>query len=538
MEEDQELLSLEQLLPTVHVDPSVLRHVRTLFYSSTKNHQHLANLSITQAQNPPALTITAMLPTSSVPTATNLVSSSFRPNTVETLPLVSNLSGTPPPPRRPTHNLSSLISLFPPSATCQSSPLLQIHLTLPNVRLRLTPPSPVSSSSVTLAQNSLTILLTTGQSSEAAGLLLTNRRETMRSGGRDVLQPAPFSASGDVAGVWVRGSDKATATLALHALAAAWWTRRNRRLPRYPISSQLPSGDWYERRARFIQFPISGGDPTIQTGVIAVRDDVGARYTADVTEGSSGATFIATDSLCHTLSGSHESLGNSNKDGRLGDGWKGGWVPALTESELREVRNPHASHHRENSRNGAFLGSGQARVLASKFGSHAKRHSVRLERPRRESSSPLRDHSDAQEDSGSISVDRIDFDEQTVRRKQSGDPVWLTERMRPLCFTRRDDITTTGSERRNELDNGRDKDGENKVENFGENITSQAHSHRIVYRDTGMLSDSGGELSSEDTEIDMEQMCRKYLNNGYLHEVRRHKERSLGDRRRRIGRED
>lgn len=538
MNEDHKLYSLEELLPTIHVDPSVLRHVRTLFYSSTRNHQHLANLSVTQTQDPPTLTITAMLPIASAINSTHpLLSPSFRPNTVLTLPLVSNLTGTPPPSRRPTHNLNSLIALFPPSATCQSSPLLQLHLTLPSVRHRLTVPSPISSSSVSLSQTSLTILLTTGQSSEIAGLLLTNRRGTAQSAGREVLQPAPFSASGDVAGVWVRGDDKATATLALHALAAAWWTRRNRRLPRNPNDVQFPSGDWYERRFRFLQFPTSGGNPTIQTGVIAIRDDMGVRYTADISDSCSPVTFVASGSTRRDASSdTSTTTGKQNIDDVLGDGWRGGWVPAVTERELQNARNARILHKGNRDDENA-VGASLGRESRPRRRTRSRHGSPTLSQPRPDSSSPLRHHSPQMEDSSSMSADKIDFGGRPDGRKYDGESLWLTERMRPLCFTRRDDIAEAGSKGCNDVQNNPRNDTRNGDDGGNEQMCNAAPV-RIIYRNVDILSDSDGELGNEDSEVDMEQLCRKYLHNGYHQEIRRHRVRPLGNRGRHLSNED
>lgn len=479
-----------------------------------------------------------MLPiASAINTAHPLLSPSFRPNTVLTLPLVSNLTGTPPPSRRPTHNLNSLIALFPPSATCQSSPLLQLHLTLPTVRHRLTVPSPISSSSVSLSQTSLTILLTTGQSSEIAGLLLTNRRATAQSAGREVLQPAPFSASGDVAGVWVRGDNKTTATLALHALAAAWWTRRNRRLPRDPNDIHLPSGDWYERRFRFLQFPTSGGDPTIQTGVIAVRDDTGVRYSADISESGSPVTFVANDSTRRDASSdTSTTTGKQNVDEALGNGWRGGWVPAVTERELQNARNARILRKgNRDDENG--VGASLRRESRSRRRSRARHGSPTINQPRPDSSPPLRQHPPQTDDSSSMSADTIDFRGRADRRKHDGESLWLTERMRPLCFTRRDEVAVAGSRGSNDAQNDPRNNIENSDDGGNEQICKSAPV-RIIYRNVDILSDSDGELGNEDTEVDMEQLCRKYLHNGYHQEIRRLRMRPLENRGRHLSNED
>lgn len=315
--------SLLQLLPSVEVKDAVLRHARTLFYSSSKHNEHLANLSICFQADAHSLVVNSLLPTtfaqdSSAPSSTSIV-----------IPLLSRLESSFPPIRRPTQITDSMYSLFPPSATCQASPPIQIHMSIPNVRLNLSEQTNLSSSSLVLVQNSIYILLTTGQMTETAGVLLSSRqtdsmRKSSDSRSKEFLEPATFDTAGDIAGVWVKSENPDAATLALYALAAAWWTHPNRRLNAVPLQSTA-TGDWYERRLWLIRFH-DAGRISMQSGSMSVCDDNGTHFVASLDNPSSTVQFEASAVSSKQL-----------KKSFAGEGWRSRWVASPTPNEVREA---------------------------------------------------------------------------------------------------------------------------------------------------------------------------------------------------------
>lgn len=508
--EHASLPSLHDLLPIVHVDSAALRHIRTLFYSATKSHEHLANLSTSEQRGaPPSITITTLLPTISVPPSntplnTPLSTPLLTSTEARTIPLFSNLSHQSPPSRRPTNSISSLLTLFPPLATCQTSPPLQLHVTLPKVRHRLSNQTDIAKSAITLAQNSLAILLSTGQSSETAGLLLTSRPKSRSTSSSETLHPASFNASGDVAGVWVCGSDANTATLALHALAAAWWTRRNRRLSRLrrqcATSPQAP--EWYERRIWLVHFR-EAGRVFVQSGVIAVRNDVGLRYVATLCDASHPAHFEQVDSASSRVS-----------EGMLGHGWRGGWVPSS--SLHTPVGNVQPNESSSLSGAAQKNGNGQSHSVDSRQQRIINQH---VGGRRRRSC----DQDAASSAHGGRATDNDQEQESADEDEDEDEDDLLTARMRTLNFHGRDSLMA---------------DGENVVreserDRFEGNTTFRAatpnKSPTGTQRKSTFIQQVGALLGSESdgeecagSELSMEELCNKYLNSGYREQVLRY----------------
>lgn len=488
------LPGLADLLPVVHVDATIIRHVRTLFYSSTRDHEHLANLSITLSDDSLKITVIALLPT--VPLASSNIHSSSLPSSSTaspssfTVPLLSNLTDKPLQARRPSHVVSSLLSLFPPSATCQASPSLKVHVTLPHVRYSLSDQSDLLSSVIKLAQNSMTILLTTGQCNESAGLLLSPRkgRATKLSGARKVetLTPVSFSAAGNTAGVWVRGDDTKTATLALHALAAAWWTRRNYRLTLVPTKTQI-SGEWYERRVWLLRF-LDGGRVTVQNGTISVCDDPGSSYVASFSDSTTVAHFQI-----------DKNRQAPSQPSSLGEGWHDGWVAASTNQEIQEAQKRRRK---------------PPEVLLRSNGGRSR--SVEADIAKSSSRLSKMNHSLPSDHEGSFS-DQIRDSE---RQSTTVDDGLLTARMQELTFRRHDDNIRSPTTTATSGDRTRDVSSDKNPENTPRDTPEKRTPHIIDAQVLSESEDSNCDLSSPEG-LNMEALCRKYLECSYGDQINR-----------------
>lgn len=485
------LPALHELLPAVKVDGAVLQHIRTLLYSSTRDHEHVANVSIYHSGDSKNIKICSLLPTAPQPgigrIANDPSASSDGSSVSLDTPLLSRLTSKPPPVRRPTHSVSSLLSLFPPSATCQASPPLQIHVTFPNVRLSLSQAIDLRSSSVTLVSNSLYILLTTGQTSEKAGLMLTSQSKHLSRKSAETLEPAQFSASGRIAGVWVQGNHPKVATLALHALAAAWWTRRNHRVNPKPVAKNL-SGAWYERRVWLVRF-LTDSSVTIQNGIISVCDDAGTHYIASLLDSDSEVQFETTVS---------EEAGHQS--GTVGSNWQSGWVIAPTPRETREAE----MRLRERSRSSRVA---SASSQSSDAHSSSRVHlSTSKRKENRNLSGKKRDQS------SNRSVDTRD-NESTI------DDDLLNMRMQAPSFRRCDEIVSLHSQRHTTFDKGAAQETNRKPP------VNQQPGRVLSVDDRRRTLDFDGDSESELGETDesfMENLCKKYLHGNYADETKKH----------------
>lgn len=515
------LPALQELLPLVKVEATALRHIRTVFYSATKNHEHLANLSTSEELDPPAITIVSVLPTKPPPPSTVPYTT---PNVSLAIPLLSNLSTKPPPARRPTNSLSSLLTLFPPSATCQSCPLLQLHVALPTVRHRLSARTDIASCAISLTQNSLAILLTTGQSIETAGLLLQSHPKQPGTSTNpryaEQLEPTAFNATGNVAGVWVCGDDAKTATLALHALAAAWWTRRNKRLDRV-ASTPSSAVEWFERRVWLVTFH-DAGRVTAQSGVIAVRNDAGSRFVAALDDPAHPVHFQRVD-----------ALPLRSADPGLGHGWRSGWV-AAPDARVRmdgDAVDGGVVPARARVRMRAPTAT-PALVQGGRGDSNQSAPQTRVRDRRRQVTYQQEAVADVSRDVGHRdgNCGRQRGDVHRIVKRGRDDNI-LTARMRTLNFQRRDPLfqetNFTANNSNAHVGEGNTTSNQAPANQSGGSTagdTNVVDSAREVYHisHSGEVADSesDGELNGEDT-MSMDELCHKYLNSSYTQEIRR-----------------
>lgn len=313
-------MPLRELLPTVRLESDFLCHVRTLWYSSTKEHELIAKVSVNVCDGTNTLRINSLLPSSTntahindllspSATATTAPSDATTPsaNTALVLPLLASYGTAAPPVREPERMTTTLTvaSLFPPCITAQMSPPLAVHVRVPNIRVDLGEVRDLSEvPSVRIVQNSTYILLTTGQTTTNCGVLLKKGRA--RHDPVRWLEPVPMDASGDVAGVWVRGNAADAATLALYAFAASWRFNRD--------SEHSNTGEWYEGPVCLVRF-LENARVTVQFGNISVCDDDGAHYIAPIHDAAPRDVPFELDSATE----------NSNKDPPQ---WRSSWVPS------------------------------------------------------------------------------------------------------------------------------------------------------------------------------------------------------------------
>lgn len=504
---------IHRLLPTVRIEESVLRHSRTLFYSATKNHECLANLSVRATSDPTSILISALLPSTYAQRpepqpSDDLVGSELVVPTTHIVPLFSIFDAKPPPSRRPTQITHSLLSLFPPSASCQANPPLQLHVSLPNVRINLSDPTDLHTSAIKLVKNSIYILANTGQITCNAGVLLSSvkrKASSLKNNASlpvETLEPASFnnSSGANVAGVWIRGNDASTTTLSLHSLAAAWWTRRNRRLSRVPPSNKKPSGDWFERRVWLVCFQNSTNQITVQSGTIAVCDDQGVHFVASLSDSSTSVDF-------EPQSGS--PVTNDSPDPQPSwEGWDSGWVTMPTAKETQDAKERYQN----------------TLSRSSTASTQNTQHDVgTLKTKRFQPLRPSRPAGDMSDQAGSA-----------CRGTSSYDSGILSARMRTPNYHR-----ATGFAFENPIPNPTPnsaifaaqtaKIGINTMNNpTVATATSQSQTNDISPNGNGQITDtfvqdectSDGEL--EENNINMDDLCKKYLNSSYNEVVQKH----------------
>lgn len=507
---------IHRLLPTVRIEESVLRHSRTLFYSATKNHECLANLSVRATSDPPSILISALLPSTYAQRpepqpSDHLLGTGLVVPTTHIVPLFSIFNAKPPPLRRPTQITHSLLSLFPPSASCQTNPPLQLHVSLPNVRINLSDPADLHTSAIKLVKNSIYILATTGQIKCDAGVLLSSvkrKASSLKNNASlpvETLEPASFnnSSGANVAGVWIRGDDANTTTLSLHSLAAAWWTRRNKRLSRVPAPNKKPSGDWFERRVWLVCFHHSTNQITVQSGTISVCDDQGVHFVASLSDSSTSVNF-------EPQSGSPAT--NDAPDLQTSwEGWDSGWVTIPTAKETQDAKERYQNTLSRSST--ASTQNTQHDVGALK--------SKRFQFP-----TPLRPSRPA--------GDMPDQAKSACRGTSSDDSGILTARMRAPNYHRANGFAfenpTPDPTPKSTVFAAQTADiGINTMNNLTvATATSQSQtngsSRNGDVRITGTFVEdectSDGEL--EESNINMDDLCKKYLNSSYNEVVHKH----------------
>lgn len=256
--------------------------MRTLFYSSTASHEHLANLSAHESGDPPTLRLTHLLPASGPP-----------PPGVTTIPLLSSLDdSTPPRARRATHDASSLLTLLPPTATISAGGAVRLHAALPRARWLLGREERERDAGIRLA-SSATGILSRGGSRGRVGILVE------RDGALDAV---PLQSSGTIAGAWAVGGGRAV-TIALLALAAGLARRGH--------------GEWAERRIVIARF--EAGRAYFRRGVIAVADGGCDRFIANVLTDGTLVSFTIVHNATENISATRPRV--------LGDGWMHGLGP-------------------------------------------------------------------------------------------------------------------------------------------------------------------------------------------------------------------